>query len=381
MARGIALVALLFVLAGCSSGSQAGPQPGGSSRPPAATTHTPSPTPTPAPSLTLQSLFHPAAPPGGDASQLRTLNATGDVIPARLVDQEATQRQDFLWPFRPTADYVRNADVTYINLESPLLPGCPVRPTGEDFCGDTRFLGGLQAIGTKVANLANNHVNPGPDTDQTAAQLQSVGIAATRSLGAPVVLDVRGLRFAFVGANAVTGSPLDRAALQNDVGAARKLVGPQGVVVVQFHWGKEYERLPMPAPGVAVDNPVELGHLAVDAGADLVIGNHPHWVQAVEVYKNHLITYAHGNYVFDQVDCFPELGPDYATYCSQDTRTSVIGTYTFAGNHLVGVTWKPTTTNSDLQTQFADPTRSAAVLQTMESASRQLAQQLGEASS
>src|SRR5207302_3058804 len=115
---------------------------------------------------------------------------------------------------------------------------------------------------------------------------------------------------------------------------ARRLV-PDGVVVVQFHWGKEYERLPMPAAGVAVDNPVELGHVAVDSGADLVIGNHPHWVQGVEVYQNHLITYAHGNYVFDQVNCFPSVGSDYRTYCSDDTRTSVVGTYTFQAARLV----------------------------------------------
>ncbi|MBO0708795.1 MAG: hypothetical protein J2P44_10555, partial [Candidatus Dormibacteraeota bacterium] len=69
---------------------------------------------------------------------------------------------------------------------------------------------------------------------------------------------------------------------------------------------------------------------------------------------------------------------DYATYCSDDTRTSVIGTYTFQGTHLVSVTWKPTYTDTQLQTQFADPTRAANVLQTMEQASDQLANQLGE---
>ena len=47
---------------------------------------------------------------------MRTLVATGDVIPARLVDYYATQKKDFLWPFRPTADYVKNADVTFANL-------------------------------------------------------------------------------------------------------------------------------------------------------------------------------------------------------------------------------------------------------------------------
>jgi poly-gamma-glutamate synthesis protein (capsule biosynthesis protein) len=373
-----ALVLTVGLVAACAAG------PGsiaGQARTPVPATPRPAPTPTPVPQLTLGGLFHPSGPVQGDSTHVRTLIATGDVIPARLIDQAATQRGDFLWPFRPTADYVRNADITYINLESPLLAGCPVRPLGSDFCSDPGFLSGLQLIGTKVANLANNHVYPGPDATQTDQRLQSVGIAVTKNLGPPAVLDVRGLKFAFVGCNAVTeGAPVDRGALQADITYARQLVGPQGVVVVQFHWGEEYQRLPKAAPGVAPDNPVELGHLAIDAGADLVIGNHPHWVQAVEIYKNHLITYAHGNYVFDQVNCYPAIGSDYQTYCSDDTRTSVIGTYTFKDNHLAGVTWRPTYIDPQLQTQFADSVRSAGVLQTMESASVQLALQQGEAS-
>jgi poly-gamma-glutamate synthesis protein (capsule biosynthesis protein) len=247
------------------------------------------------------------------------------------------------------------------------------------FCGDARFVDGLTAIGTKVANLANNHVYAGPDTQRTADLLQQHGIATATNLGPPVILNVKGLKVAFVGCNAVTGGPpVDRAALQADIQHAREQAD---VVVVQFHWGREYERQPLVAAGVAPDDPIELGHLAVDSGADIVIGNHPHWVQGVEVYKNHLITYAHGNYVFDQVNCFPGIGSDYRTYCSEDTRTSVIGTYTFVGTHLAGVTWKPTYADTSLQTQWADPTRAAQVLKTMEDASVTLAQKEGEPAS
>jgi poly-gamma-glutamate capsule biosynthesis protein CapA/YwtB (metallophosphatase superfamily) len=307
---------------------------------------------------------------------VRTLIATGDVIPARLVNIEATRRGDFLWPFRPTADVVRSADETFVNLESPLLAGCPERPTGTDFCGDPRFVDGLKLIGARVVGLANNHVYAGPDTQRTQDLLQQNGIQVATNLGPPVLVDVRGLRFAFVACNGVTGGPqVDRAALAAVIGQARTLAD---VVVVQFHWGKEYQRLPAPAPGVAPDDPVELAHLAVDSGADLVIGNHPHWVQGVEVYKNRLITYAHGNYVFDQVNCFPSIGADYLTYCSDDTRTSVVGTYTFVDSHLVAASWKPTYSDTQLQTQWADPARAAQVLQTMQDGSVQLAQRLGE---
>jgi poly-gamma-glutamate synthesis protein (capsule biosynthesis protein) len=303
---------------------------------------------------------------------VRTLIATGDVIPARLVNEQATRRGDFLWPFRPTADFVKAADVTFINLESPLLAGCAPRSTGLVFCGDPRFVDGLSLIGTRVANLANNHVNAGPDTVRTADLLSQHGIQPVTNLGPPATIDVRGLRFAFVGCNAV-GPPVDREALAAVVQNARQQAD---VVVVQFHWGKEYERQPTIAPGVAPDDPVALGHLAIDAGADLVVGNHPHWVQGVEVYKNHLITYAHGNYVFDQVNCLPSIAADYRTYCSDDTRTSVVGTYTFVDNHLAAASWRPTFIDASLQTQWADPARAAQVLATMETASEALAQRV-----
>lgn len=373
--RALALaVALVLLAPACSQGT-----PRAMSTPPATPsppTPRPSPTPTPVPPLTLAGLFHPTGSLPLDPGHLRTLIATGDVIPARLVDVEATRRGDFRWPFRPTADGVAAADITFINLESPLLPGCPLRPTGVVFCGDPRFVEGLQLIGTKVANLANNHVYAGPDTERTRALLEQSGIRAVTNLGPPLVYEVRGLRFAFVGCNAVTGGPrVDRQALTADIQLARRLAD---VVVVQFHWGREYVRQPMPAPGLAPDDPVELGHLAVDAGADLVIGNHPHWVQGVEVYHGHLITYAHGNYVFDQVNCYPSIGPDYPTYCSEDTRTSVVGTYTFYDDHLVAASWRPTYTDTRLQTQWADPARSARVLQLMEEASLELARKEGE---
>jgi poly-gamma-glutamate synthesis protein (capsule biosynthesis protein) len=280
---GTAAIAAVLIIA-CSSGGGSAPAAVVAAQSPvtaSSPTPIPSPSPTPNEQLALSGLFHPSGTLAGDPAHFRTLIATGDVIPARLVNIAATQRGDFLFPFRPTADYVKNADITFINLETPLLAGCPPRPTGVVFCGDQRFVEGLTAIGTKVANLANNHVYEGPDFQRTADLLAQHGIPTLSNLGPPVVLNVKGLRFAFVGCNAVTGGPaVDRQALRAVIQFARTQAD---VVVVQFHWGKEYERQPLVAPGVAPDNPIELGHLAVDARADRVFGNHPHRVQGVEI--------------------------------------------------------------------------------------------------
>ena len=300
------------------------------------------------PALSLQGLFHPTFNVPVDPTKIRTLLVTGDIIPARGVNYFATVKHDFLWPFRPTADYTKNADITYISLESPLFAGCPVSPASSfTFCGDARFVDGLTFMGAKVANLANNHLsNYGAEgitaTDQL---LQSHGIQ-TSGLGPVAVIDVRGIKFGFIGFNGV-GRAIDQVALKAGIARARQQAD---IVVVQFHWGKEYERQPMPDPGVPTpDDPVTIGHEAIDWGADIVIGNHPHWYQGVEVYKGKLITYAHGNFVFDQM-------------WSEETREGVIGTYTFYGTQLVAASWKPVRSYDYGQPVFMNAKDSASTL-------------------
>ena len=316
------------------------------------------------PVLSLQELFHPTYNVPIDPSKIRTLLVTGDIIPARGVNYFATVKHDFLWPFRPTADYTKNADITYINLEAPLFAGCPVSPAESfTFCGDARFVNGLTYMGADVANLANNHLsNYGAEGITATDQLLQKNGILTSGLGPVAVIDVRGIKFGFIGFNGV-GRAIDQTALKEGIARARQLAD---IVVVQFHWGKEYERQPMPDPGVPTpDDPVNIGHEAIDWGADIVMGNHPHWYQGVEVYKGKLITYANGNFVFDQM-------------WSEETREGVIGTYTFYGTQLVAASWKPVRSYDYGQPVFMNAQDSASTLQTMEAASDTLATRLHE---
>jgi poly-gamma-glutamate synthesis protein (capsule biosynthesis protein) len=355
-----------LLVAGCNGAATAAPpelaRPAAAATASAGLVQVPRPSPTP-PALTLSGLFHPGTPFSTDAGHLRTLLVTGDVIPARLVNVYATQRNDFLWPFRSTASYVKDADITFVNLETPLFIGCPPSTTGFTFCGDARFVDGLTLDGVDVANLANNHLtNYGAaGTNSTVDLLGKHGIL-TCGLGPAAVVDVRGVKFAFLGYNGV-GQAIDRAAMKAGIAFARQQAD---VVVVQFHWGKEYERQPKADPGVPTpDDPGEIGHLAIDSGADIVIGNHPHWYQGIEIYKGKLITYAHGNFVFDQM-------------WSEETREGVIGTYTFYDNKLIGATWKPIRIYDYGQPRFEDAAYDQKVLGTMEQASKDLATRLGE---
>jgi len=316
------------------------------------------------PALSLQELFHPTYSVPLDPANVRTLLVTGDIIPARGVAYYAAVRHDYLWPFRPTAAYTKNADITYINLEAPLFSGCPVSPAESfTFCGDPRFVNGFKYMGADVANLANNHLtNYGAEGVTATDQLLQKNGIKTSGLGPVAVIDVRGLKFGFIGFNGV-GVAIDKVALKAGIARARQLAD---VVVVQFHWGKEYQRQPLADPGVPTpDDPVAIAHASIDWGADKVIGNHPHWYQGVEVYHGKLITYAHGNFVFDQM-------------WSEETREGVIGTYTFYGTKLVAASWKPVRSYDYGQPVFMNAKDAATALTTMEAASDQLAARLKE---
>jgi poly-gamma-glutamate synthesis protein (capsule biosynthesis protein) len=322
---------------------------------------TPTPTAIPLPDVQPLSIYSGVAPSfsGVDPSRLRLMVVTGDMIPARETGHLIRVRGDWTYPLAATKDILSGGDVTFANLESPLLASCPDVVTGFTFCADARFAAALQGAGVRVVNVANNHsTNQGQSgLDQTVAVLQSHGMQVT-GFARVVTLDVRGVRFGFVGINLV-GSHLDPASMQQLIARAR---AQSDVVVVQFHWGREYETYPQPAAGVAPDDPKQVGRLAVDAGADIVIGNHPHCVQGSEMYRGHLITYAHGNFIFDQ-------------NWSVGTQEGVIGRYWFDGTRLVGVQYVPVRINADVQPRPLDPAagEGRTVLDRMLRSTRELA--------
>lgn len=258
------------------------------------------------------------------AKRIRVLITTGDVIPARSVNSQAVQRKNFKWSFEKTAQVLSSADVTFINLESPFIKNCPITSEGMIFCGDSRNVEGLVLAGVDVANFANNHMgNYGKNgIEETVNSVSGNGILPSGVSG-PVFYNVKGKSFAFLGYNDVGHkeemiSWADENLIRSEISQAR---GQADVVVVAFHWGVEYVAEP-------TKRQAELAHLAIDSGADLIIGNHPHWVQPVEVYKDKLIVYAHGNFVFDQM-------------WSEKTKEGVIGKYTFYDNRLVDAEFLP----------------------------------------
>ena len=309
------------------------------------------------PAVTLSSVFAARAPSlaGLDPRRLITIRTTGDVIPARMVNEVMTERNDFTYPFLKTYKYTRAADLTLINLESPLIPGCQPTETGMTFCGDQRAVQGLRLAGVDIANLPNNHIgNYGDDGIRATEKLLAANDIAWDGFGHTVYKNVKGVVFAFLGFNAVE-QEVDTKEMEREIRGARKRAN---VVIVSMHWGMEYTPLPQVAPGVADQDPRVLAHLAVDAGADLIVGNHPHVVQGVEIYKGKFISYASGNFVFDQIS----LG-------RSDTQQGVVGTYTFYGKKLVSVRYRPVLIADWAQPHFISAKAEAPILRRMLDAS------------
>ena len=297
-----------------------------------------------------------------DPRRLRVLLATGDVIPARGTDQVIRrQKDDFSYPVAATRDLLADADLTIINLEAPLIKGCPPRsPSRFKFCGRPGFAAALRLAGVDIVALENNHITNYGRTGiaETIRHLEAANMVWVDRQRA-VIREVRGLQFGFLAFNGV-GEAIDRPGMVAQIKALRPQVD---ILTVAFHWGAEYVQLPQAAPGIAPDDPVEIAHLAVDAGANLVIGNHPHQVQAVEVYKDKFIAYSHGNFIFDQM-------------WSYGTRVGVLGRYTFCDRILVKVEFLPVRIENYAQPVPLKGEEAEAVLDEMEGASQQLARKL-----
>jgi poly-gamma-glutamate synthesis protein (capsule biosynthesis protein) len=125
-----------------------------------------------------------------------------------------------------------------------------------------------------------------------------------------------------------------------DVAAAR--AAGADVVIVFPHWGTEYD----PTPFVGQR---ELAEAAIDAGADLVIGNHAHWAAGMEVTDGKPIWYALGNFVFDQS-------------WSEPTMEGITLELTFDGPHLVQIRMRPHVILDKAQPNFMDPAGSGVVV-------------------
>lgn len=243
--------------------------------------------------------------------------AVGDILLDRGIARRI-ERQGTRIVFARVRDVISKADLAFGNLECPLTEKCDRGPQRIAFKAEPRFAEALTYGGFDMASLANNHsMDCGPaGLLETMRHLKRSGVGwsgagSTRAEAeAPVILSVKGVRIAFVSFTAV--APTVRAPLKDDepsvalasresleraVASARK---ESDVVVVSLHWGEEYSSRPD-------REQVELARVAVEAGADIVLGHHTHTLAGLEVIikrsgtgtRYALVAYSLGNFAFD----------------------------------------------------------------------------------
>ncbi len=233
--------------------------------------------------------------------------AVGDVMLSSWVEPVMAEKGP-LYPFLGTLPYLQHADVAIANLEAPFARSGTPFEKRFNFKVAPRYAVGLRQAGIDVVNLANNHIlDFGEEALRTTLHtLDSLGVAhcgAGESLKAahqPVVIERGGRKIALFGYSmtfptefyarddsAGTAYP-EPEMMQSALAAWDKKVD---FIVVSFHWGAEKRETPK-------DYQIFFAHLAIDSGADLVLGHHPHVLQGLEIYRGRLIAYSLGNFAF-----------------------------------------------------------------------------------
>jgi gamma-polyglutamate biosynthesis protein CapA len=272
---------------------------------------------------------------------------------SRGVRRQMLAAQDPALPFRKLAPFMCGADITFVNLESPFSDRGPYHESGLIFHAPPEAIAGLKLACVEIASTANNHSRDcGPHgIEFTVEWLRSHGISPLGSSESEVtthegvILTRKGVRFGFLGYtfDQQNGNWHDidpRVAMTDirrmchDVTDLRKRAD---VVIVSMHNGIEYR-----AKATAAQ--VAFAHGAIDAGAALVIGHHPHVVQSAETYRGGLIFYSLGNFVFDQ-------------YQRPETQHGEVAEISFLGPailamHIIPV--KITRTGPELETASAN---------------------------
>lgn len=208
---------------------------------------------------------------------------------------------DATYFLRNVADLFGSDDLTVVNMEGALTEGGERADKKFAFRGKPEYAKILSSASVEAATLANNHSQDYGQTgyDDTIAALDAEGV---QSFGYDRIayLDVKGVKVALIGSYFPEDSAENTKEMTDNIAAARA-EGAQ-LVIVYVHWGQEHEY-------DITEGQQTAGRAAIDAGADLVVGSHPHVVQGWEVYQGRYIVYSLGNFCFggntnpDDKDC------------------------------------------------------------------------------
>ena len=289
--------------------------------------------------------------------------AAGDIILSRTVGVKIREAGDNTLPFYNVKDLFRDADIAFATLDAPFYNEGPLMTEGMVFKVEPEFIEGLKISGIDVVSLAGNHFG-----DQLqAGMIYSLDWCAQNGIktcGAgediyaahePAIQENEGVTFAFLSYNEIP--PKEYGATTNTAGTAwmdeaqmtedvKNVLPNVDVVIVVMHAGTEYEV----APTIQQQN---FAHAAIDAGAKLVLGSHPHIVQPTEEYNDGFIIYSLGNFIFDQM-------------WSQETMEGTMADCHFEGDVLKSVDFIPVIIENYNQPRLANEAEAEVILNRMD---------------
>lgn len=219
-----------------------------------------------------------------------SLILTGDIMLGRSVMTKSLKVKNPNYSFMNVAGVLKDADIVFSNLESPIINNCPFSDSGFKFCSSPEMIEGLKYAGIDIVNLANNHIlNYGKEgLEKTKRYLDLNGIRWVGD-GNLVIIEKNKTRFGFLGFNFLGPKPQDK-----DLDLIRNSKKKVDFLIVGVHWGEEYKLK------ASLNQKLIAGKLS-EAGADYIVGHHPHWIQDTEIIGSTKVYYSLGNFVFDQM--------------------------------------------------------------------------------
>lgn len=295
-------------------------------------------------------------------NNIRTLIFGGDVMLSRHVQTQQEKYKSYLSAWENIYKDFESADLAVINLESPFAPSSPYPTEGMTFRAKPDNILGLKKAGIDAVHLANNHFgNAGlvgmKYTWQLLTDNNIVYVGAGKNSNDAYqgkIVDINGWRVGLVGQsydvpwyavgeNSPGIAVYDLEKLRT---AIANLKNEQvDFIIAMFHGGIEYTTKPN-------QEQINFAHTAIEAGADLVIGHHPHWIQDAEEYQGKYIFYSLGNLIFDQ---------NWSTETSQGLVVSLL----VEDNNIKKIILKPVIIEENFRPLWANLLESENILKTV----------------
>lgn len=203
------------------------------------------------------------------------------------------QNNDYSYFFKNVVDIFKNSDISTVNLETTLTnSNSKVKKEGNitfNFKGNPEYSKILTLGSINAVNISNNHIydygNQGLLDTITSLKSENINYFGE---GNKWITEVKGNKFGFLGYMGFSDDNTLLKKIKTDIEDLKK---QNCLVIINFHWGSESQYTP---------NEVQkhIAHFAIDNGADLIIGHHPHVIQGLEQYKGKFISYSLGNFCF-----------------------------------------------------------------------------------